>query len=107
AVVSVSPVTRVTTRPLAILQHLDDAEWLAQIEAVDRFTANMIAYPGRTFGELYHPVVKHNQPNTGTVNLSGQQIELAAIKVPVLVFAGHTDGIAPIPSVKAIVPLLP
>src|SRR5689334_15777019 len=99
--------TKLLTKPLATLQHLDDAEWLAQIEAVDRFTANMIAYPGRTFGQLYHRMLKNNQLNTGKVNLSGHQIDLAAIKVPVLVFAGNTDGIAPIPSVKAIVPLLP
>jgi polyhydroxyalkanoate synthase len=99
--------TKLLTKPIAILQHLDDAEWLAQIEAVDRFTANMLAYPGRTFGQLYHRMLKHNQLNTGVVNLSGQQIELANIKAPVLVFAGNTDGIAPIPAVKAIVPLLP
>ena len=53
--------TKMITKPIAILQHLDDAEWLAQIEAVDRFTANMIAYPGRTFGQLYHRMIKHNQ----------------------------------------------
>ena len=41
-------------------RHLDDADFLAQIEAVDRFTANMIAYPGRTFGQLYHRFVKGN-----------------------------------------------
>jgi polyhydroxyalkanoate synthase len=99
--------TKVLTKPIATLQHLDDSEWLAQIEAVDRFTANMIAYPGRTFGQLYHRMLKHNQLNTGVVNISGELIELSAIKVPVLVFAGNTDGIAPIPSVKALVPLLP
>ncbi|MFL6171971.1 MAG: alpha/beta fold hydrolase [Marmoricola sp.] len=99
--------TKILTKPIATLQHLDDAEWLAQIEAVDRFTANMIAYPGRTFGQLYHRMLKHNQLSSGKVNLSGHQIDLAAIKVPVLVFAGNTDGIAPIPAVKAIVPLLP
>ncbi|MFL6158604.1 MAG: alpha/beta fold hydrolase [Marmoricola sp.] len=98
--------TKLLTKPIATLQHLDDAEWLAQIEAVDRFTANMIAYPGRTFGQMYHRVLKHNQLISGKVNLSGQDIDLADIKVPVLVFAGNTDGIAPIPAVRAIVPLL-
>jgi polyhydroxyalkanoate synthase len=98
--------TKLLTKPLAIVQHLDDAEWLAQIEAVDRFTAGMIAYPGRTFGQLYHRMVKHNQLRTGKVSISGHEIDLAAIKVPVLVFAGNTDGIAPISAVKAVVPLL-
>jgi polyhydroxyalkanoate synthase len=99
--------TKLITKPLAIVQHLDDSEWLAQIEAVDRFTANMIAYPGRTFGQLYHRMLKHNQLRTGKVTLGDHQIDLASITVPVLVFAGNTDGIAPIPAVKAVLPLLP
>jgi poly[(R)-3-hydroxyalkanoate] polymerase subunit PhaC len=98
--------TKLITKPLAIAQHLDDAEWLAQIEAVDRFTSNMIAYPGRTFGQLYHRMLKNNQLRSGKVDVSGHEIDLAAIRVPVLVFAGNTDGIAPIPAVKALLPLL-
>jgi polyhydroxyalkanoate synthase subunit PhaC len=100
--------TKLITKPIAIMQNLDDSEWLAQIEAVDRFTAGMIAYPGRSFGQLYHRMLKHNQLLTGKVNLSGgHEIDVANIKVPVLIFAGNTDGIAPVNSVKAMVKLLP
>lgn len=98
--------TKLITKPLAILQHLDDSEWLAQIEAVDRFTANMHAYPGRSFGQLYHRMLKANQLLGGTVNLSGHEIDIANIKAPVLIFGGNTDGIAPIKAVRALVPLL-
>ena len=51
---------KMLTKPMAVLTHLDDSECLAQLEAVDRFMANMIAYPGRTFGQLYHRFVKGN-----------------------------------------------
>jgi len=98
--------TKIITKPLAMLQHLDDTEWLAQIEAVDRFTHNMIAYPGRSFGQLYHRMLKDNQLLSGRVNLSGREIALADITAPVLIFAGNTDGIAPINAVKAMVGLL-
>jgi polyhydroxyalkanoate synthase len=98
--------TKMFTKPVAILQHLDDSEWLAQIEAVDRFTDNMIAYPGRMFGQLYHRMLKANQLLGGTVNLSGHEIDVANIKIPVLIFGGNTDGIAPIKAVQALVPLL-
>ena len=98
--------TKMFTKPIAILQNLDDSEWLAQIEAVDRFTDNMIAYPGRSFGQLYHRMLKHNQLLSGKVDLSGHEIDVANIKVPVLIFAGNTDGIAPVNSVKAMVGLL-
>lgn len=97
---------KLVTKPIALATHLDDADFLAQIEAVDRFTANMIAYPGRTFGQLYHRFVKGNALKRGGIDFGDRTIELAAIRWPVLVFAGSTDGIAPIPAVKALVPLL-
>ncbi|GAB3662107.1 alpha/beta hydrolase [Nocardioides korecus] len=98
--------TKLVTKPLATIQHLDDTEWLAQIEAVTRFTDNMIAYPGRTFGQLYHRMLKANQLLTGKVTLAGREIDVAGIKAPVLIFGGNTDGIAPIASVRPWVDLL-
>jgi polyhydroxyalkanoate synthase len=99
--------TKVLTKPIARLQNLDDREWLAQIEAVDRFTANMIAYPGRTFGQMYHRMVKKNQLRDGVVEYDGREIRVDSITLPVLVFAGNTDGIAPINAVRRLVDLLP
>ena len=97
---------KLVTKPLAVASHIDDTEFLAQIEAVDRFTANMIAYPGRTFGQLYHRFAKGNQLATGEFELDDRTIRMGDISVPVLVFGGAADGIAPVPAVKAVVPLL-
>jgi polyhydroxyalkanoate synthase len=97
---------KLITKPLAIARHLDDADYLAQIEAVDRFTANMIAYPGRTFGQLYHRLLKGNALVDGLFEVGDRTLSVGDITAPVLVFAGASDGIAPVPSVKASVPLL-
>src|SRR6476469_790633 len=97
---------KLVTKPAALAVNLDDRDFLAQIEAVDRFTDNMIAYPGRTFGQLYHRFVKGNALVGGSIELNGRVIDVANIAAPVLVFGGATDGIAPAPSVKAVVPLL-
>jgi polyhydroxyalkanoate synthase len=97
---------KLVTKPLAVAARLDDADFLAQIEAVDRFTDNMIAYPGRSFGQLYHRFVRGNVLSTGRFELADRTVDLAAITAPVLVFAGATDGIAPVNAVKALVPLL-
>jgi len=97
---------KLVTKPLAVAAHLDDADFLAQIQAVDRFTDNMIAYPGRTFGQLYHRFLKANALVGGSFDLGDRTIRLADITAPVMVFGGATDGIAPIPSVNAVVPLL-
>ena len=101
-----SSVQKLVTKPIALATHLDDADFLAQIEAVDRFTDGMIAYPGRTFGQLYHRFVKGNALVTGEIELGGRTIRMADITVPVLVFGGSTDGIAPVAAVKAMVPRL-
>ncbi|WP_416955808.1 alpha/beta fold hydrolase [Nocardioides sp. T5] len=97
---------KVLTKPLAVLTHLDDTDYLAQMEAVTRFMSNMTAYPGRTFGQLYHRFVKGNALASGRMEVGDRTIDLAAISVPTLVFAGNTDGIAPLPAVRAVVPLL-
>ena len=96
----------VLTKPLAVLTHLDDADYLAQLEAVSRFMSGMSAYPGRTFGQLYHRFAGGNALASGRMELGGRTVELAAITAPVLVFAGNTDAIAPLSAVRAVLPLL-
>lgn len=95
-------VQKLVTKPLAVAANLDDADFLAQIEAVDRFTASMTAYPGRTFGQLYHRFLKGNQLARGRVELGDRTIDLAAITAPVLIFAGESDTIAPPPAVRVL-----
>lgn len=100
-----SAFNKLVTKPIAIAAKLDDADFLAQIEAVNRFTANMIAYPGRTFGQLYHRMVKGNQLAAGTIKMDDREIKLADITAPLLAFGGATDGIAPVGAVRPIVDL--
>jgi polyhydroxyalkanoate synthase len=102
-----SSVDRYVTKPLAVLTHLDDRDFLAQIEAVDAFTASMYAYPGRTFGQLYHRFIRANDLADGTIELGGRVISLADVSVPVLVIAGRDDVIAPVKAVHHLADLLP
>lgn len=101
-----SAAQKLVSKPLVQLQHLDDTDFLAQIEAVDAFTANMTAYPGRTFGQLYHRFFKTNDLKHGYFEFGDRRINISNIDKPVLVVGGSTDGIAPVRSVKASVPLL-
>ncbi|AXB44994.1 alpha/beta fold hydrolase [Amycolatopsis albispora] len=108
----VSRVFRVTglnkeiTKPLAILKNLDDRDYLAQIEAVDHFMDNMAAYPGRTFGQLYHRFFRANDLAEGSVDLNGRIISLSGVKVPTLIVAGENDTIAPRAAVERLTGLL-
>lgn len=85
------------TRPLATATHLHDREWLAQVEAVDKFMDQMHAYPGRTMGQLYHRFFRVNDLADGRLELvSGDgEIDLADVHVPVLAIAGSADVLAP------------
>ncbi|MDZ5663071.1 alpha/beta fold hydrolase [Nocardioides sp. S-58] len=97
---------QVVAKPLAVLTHLDDTDYLAQVEAVTRFMSNTTAYPGRSFGQLYHRFLEGDALVGGSTEIGGRTVDLAAIEVPVLVLAGNTDGIAPLPAVRPVVPLL-
>lgn len=94
-------------KPFTVATHLDDRDFLAQIEAVDDFTANMFAYPGRTFGQLYHRFFVVNELAAGTLRLADTEIALANVRVPVLAVAGTGDGIAPVAACEPVVRLLP
>jgi poly[(R)-3-hydroxyalkanoate] polymerase subunit PhaC len=95
------------TKPWVLARNMDDRDFLAQIEAVDSFMGNMLAYPGRTFGQLYHRFFIVNDLADGRIDIGDRAIDLADVDVPVLVIAGEGDGIAPKEAVRAVVDLLP
>lgn len=99
---------RYLKKPLWLLQHLDDRETLAHSEATDRYMAHMFAYPGRTFGQLYHDFFRVNSLSRGKVELEkGRTIDLADVTQPVLMVGGTSDVLAPIPAVFHVGGLLP
>ncbi|HMJ04050.1 MAG TPA: alpha/beta fold hydrolase [Conexibacter sp.] len=94
-------------KPLTLVANLDDRDFLAQVEAVDHFMGNMLAYPGRTFGQIYHRMLRRNDLADGRIKLDGRTIDLADVRVPVLSIAGEGDGIAPRKAVHHVAELLP
>jgi polyhydroxyalkanoate synthase len=100
-------IDRYLTKPLWVLRNLQHREAIAHSEAIDRYMANMLAYPGRTFGQLYHRFFRVNDLADGVVDLGDHEIELAAVRQPVLVVAGDADVLAPAAAVRAVVDLLP
>jgi polyhydroxyalkanoate synthase subunit PhaC len=95
------------TRPWAVATHLHDREFLAQMEAVDAFTSNMLAYPGRTFGQLYHRFFRVNDLADGRLEFADHTIDVRDVEQPVLVVAGESDVLAPRAAVEHVAQLLP
>jgi polyhydroxyalkanoate synthase len=100
-------IERYVTKPVVMAQHLHDRDWLAHSRAVDQYMAGMLAYPGRTFGQLYHQFFRVNELAGGKLSLEGRTIDLADVSAPVLSVAGRTDVLAPVPAVQHIGSLLP
>jgi polyhydroxyalkanoate synthase len=94
-------------KPIALATNLDDRDFLAQIEAVDAFMGDMLAYPGRTFGQIYHRLLRRNDLADGRIELGGRTLDLAHVRAPVLSIAGEGDGIAPRKAVHHVAELLP
>ena len=94
-------------KPWTVLSNLHDRELLAQIEAVDAFMDRMHAYPGRTFGQLYHRFFRTNDLADGKLALEDGTVDLSVVKVPVLAVAGRGDGIAPVAACHHVEALLP
>ena len=100
-------IDRYITKPIVTAQHLHDRDWLAHSQAVDEYMANMLAYPGRTFGQLYHQFFRVNELAGGKLTLADHEIDLANIRVPVLSVAGTSDVLAPVDAVQHVGTLLP
>jgi polyhydroxyalkanoate synthase len=100
-------IDRYITKPIVMTQHLHDRDWLAHSQAVDEYMANMLAYPGRTFGQLYHQFFRVNELAGGTLELGDHRIELANVDVPVLAVGGKSDVLAPLAAVQHVGSLLP
>jgi polyhydroxyalkanoate synthase len=99
-------VNRLVTRPVAVAAKLEDADFLAQVEAVSRFRAAMSAYPGRTYGQLFHRLLG-GRLTDGSVRVGDHDVDLAVLRVPLLVVAGAEDAIAPVEAVRPLLDLVP
>ena len=94
-------------KPWTVVSNLDDRDLLAQIEAVDAFMGRMHAYPGRTFGQLYHRFFRTNDLADGRLALTDATIDLADVRIPLLAIAGRGDGIAPVAACHHLADLVP
>jgi polyhydroxyalkanoate synthase subunit PhaC len=93
-------------RPYRLLTNLDNADFLAQIEALDHFADAMIAYPGRAARRIYLSLLRDDALMRGGVDIGGRAVDLGRVAVPVLAIAGRGDALAPVRAVRPLVRLL-
>lgn len=94
-------------RPYRTLTHLDNADLLAQIEAVDQFTDAVPGFSGRAARRIQRALFQENALAAGVLDIDGRRVDLRRVGVPVLAIAGRGDGVAPVRSVLPLIRLLP
>lgn len=71
----ITSIDKYLTKPIVMLANLHDRDVLAQIEAVDRFTAGDACTPGRTIKQLYHRFFRINDLADGDFDLNQRTIQ--------------------------------
>ena len=83
-------------KPITLLKHRDDREFLAQVEAVDGLMNSMLAYPGRATLQVYQRLVQRNELADGKIQGPNKLVDLADVRVPVMNIAGTSDVLVPV-----------
>ncbi|MDO3645540.1 alpha/beta fold hydrolase [Nocardia mangyaensis] len=94
-------IDRELARPLFVATNLAKTDTLAKMESIDRFQAAMPGYPGRFYGQLWGRFMLANDIGKGKIELRDRTIELADVRVPVLLVGGTADVITPKSAVEA------
>ncbi len=100
-------IERLLKKPMFLAEHLSDRETIAHSQAIDQYMSRMLAYPGRTFGQLYHDFFRVNSLREGKLLLNHRELDLANVRIPVLSVAGGADVLAPKSAVHRIGEILP
>ncbi len=88
------------TAPLTVLAHLDDRDFLAQLEAVDDLRA-LIGNQARLVGTYFRAMVDARDLAVGRVPVGARMVDLADVTTPVLLVAGEADQVVPPRAVRA------
>lgn len=99
-------IDRMLTKPLFIAENVLNTEKLAHAQAVDAYMRKMFAYPGRSFGQLYHTFFLINELYDGRTEIDERTVDVAEVRQPVLVVAGDSDVLAPVDAVHHVGKLL-
>ncbi len=94
-------------KPVTLIKHRDDREFLAHVEAVDGLMNSMLAYPGRATLQVYQRLVQRNELADGKIQGPNKLVDLADVRVPVMNVAGTSDVMVPVEVAHHVGELLP
>jgi polyhydroxyalkanoate synthase len=94
--------TKVITRYVDLVTNLWDYEYLRGFDSVYAWGGDFIPYPKEAFKQMVRDFVAGDKLRKGELTFGGKQVDLGAVKCPVLAFAGKRDDVATLGSTRAI-----
>ena len=79
-----------------------DREWVAGYESIDNWVNGFLPYAQETFRQFVQECVIEDKLRKGNLFIGERQVDLKNLNSPLLAVAGHTDKLAPVPSVEPI-----
>lgn len=99
------PVARVASQ-VRLWDKLWDDDFVKSHRMFDRWASDQIPFPGETFRQTIKDLQWDNKLIKGELELGGQRVDLANIKVPFLHVVAEHDHIVPYESAKELVPMV-
>lgn len=90
------------TRYADLLLNLWDKEYVNGFDAMNQWVSQFIEYPQAAFLQFFREVVRQNKLVTGQLRFGRKSANLRHVRAALLVVAGQTDEVAPVPAVRAV-----
>ncbi len=90
------------TRYADLFMNLWNHEYVNGFDAMNQWVSQFIDYPQSAFLQFQREFVRHNKLVKGQMTFRGKVADLRRVHSSLLVFAGRTDQIAPLPAVRAV-----
>lgn len=95
------PLERYALKSLAVINHLDDPEWMERFQQMEDWYRTPKDLPGRLYLRVVKELFKENRLVEGRFSALGRRVELARVTCPLALVAGSRDHITPPPQVWA------
>jgi poly[(R)-3-hydroxyalkanoate] polymerase subunit PhaC len=92
---SLKPVENLLEKQLAFFEQVDDPDFVAGYQALERWLNDNIPVAGETFREFVKHLFQQNLLVRGQMKLAGRNVDLARIDCPLLLLTASKDHLVP------------
>lgn len=96
------PVQNFAEKQLSYLEKMDDSEFLADFETLERWSNDSVPVAGATFRDFVSMLYQQNRLVSGQMSIGGRPIRLDKITCPLLLLVAQRDHLVPPSSTLAI-----